>query len=79
MNKQFEELRASELYCPKCGTAQPVRERLLLVLPHSELHDYRCTNCGESVGSREVKAPPVIPGPAMPKTQRMRKHPGRAG
>ncbi len=56
--RQFDNLRASELYCPRCRTAQPVRERLLLVLPHSELHDYRCTACGVSVGSREVRQPP---------------------
>lgn len=57
--QQFENLRASELYCPKCRKAQPVRERLLLVLPGSELYDYRCTVCGTSVGEREAKAPPL--------------------
>ena len=57
--KQFEQFRASELFCPKCRIAKPVRERLLLVLPHSELYDYRCTVCGTSCGSREVKAPPL--------------------
>ena len=61
---QFEDLRATELFCPKCRVAQPVRERLLLVLPHAELHDYRCTVCGTSVGSREVTAPPVALRPA---------------
>lgn len=55
--RQFEELRASELYCPKCRTLQPVREKLLLVLPGAELYDYRCVTCGESLGSREVKIP----------------------
>ncbi len=70
MNRQFEDLRASELYCSKCKTAQPVREKLLLVLPHAELHDYRCTVCGESLGSREVKAPPVIPTTAVPSAAR---------
>lgn len=69
MQKQFENLRAAELYCPKCRVARPVRERLLLVLPHAELHDYRCTTCGESLGSREVRQPPIAPG-------RMRR-PGR--
>ncbi len=59
MPRQFENLRASELYCPRCRTARPVRERLLLVLPHSELFDYRCTVCGESLGSREVKTNPL--------------------
>ena len=55
---QFENLRASELYCPTCRKLQPVRERLLLVLPHAELYDYRCITCGLSLGSREVKASP---------------------
>ncbi len=52
--KQFDEFRASELYCPKCRRAQPVRERLLLVLPRVEIFEYRCAICSESVGTREV-------------------------
>ena len=51
---QFDTLRASSLYCRKCGKAMPVRERLLLVLPGREIHDYLCTGCGESLGRREV-------------------------
>jgi hypothetical protein len=35
-----------------------VRERLLLVTPSGEIHDYRCTVCGDSLGSREVKGQP---------------------
>ena len=54
--KQFETLRASSLYCLKCGTAMPVREKLLLVLPDKEIHDYLCTGCASSVGQREVTA-----------------------
>lgn len=54
--KQFETLRASSLYCQKCGTAMPVREKLLLVLPDKEIHDYLCTGCASSVGQREVTA-----------------------
>jgi hypothetical protein len=46
--------------------ARPVRERLLLVLPHAELHDYRCTVCGESLGSREVRTPPRPMMAALP-------------
>ncbi len=60
MPRQFENLTASEIYCPRCRTAQPVREKLLLVLPHAELYDYRCTVCGESLGSREVKVDPMM-------------------
>ncbi len=57
--KQFEDLRASELFCPKCRALQPVRERLLLVLPRAELYDYRCRACGTSCGSREVTGQPA--------------------
>lgn len=63
---QFQNLRAAELYCPRCRVARPVRERLLLVLPGKELHDYRCQVCGTSVGEREVAAPPVAMRPATP-------------
>ena len=66
MAKQFENLRASELYCPRCGMSRPVQERLLLVLPHGELHDYRCRFCGESLGSREVATPPPGLAPRDP-------------
>lgn len=52
--RQFENLRASTLYCRKCGTAMPVRESLLLVLPDKEIYDYLCVKCGESVGKKEV-------------------------
>ncbi len=54
MQSQFGAFRASELYCPKCRKSQPVRERLLLVLPSSELHEYMCAHCATSVGTREV-------------------------
>ncbi len=56
VRSQFGSLRASSLYCAKCGEAKPVRERLLLVLPEKELYEYLCTACGEAVGSREVSA-----------------------
>lgn len=52
--KQFENLRASSLYCNQCKAAMPVRERLLLVLPDKEIYDYLCTGCASSVGQREV-------------------------
>jgi hypothetical protein len=57
----FEELQASMLLCPRCRVARPVRERLLLVLPDGELHEYLCTACGASAGTRKVSgAPPVV-------------------
>jgi len=55
MEKSFEQLNASLLYCNKCGRAMPVRERLLLVLPDGELYDYTCQGCNNSVGSKTEK------------------------
>jgi hypothetical protein len=54
---QFEEFQAAVLFCSRCQKPRPVRERLLLVLPQGELHEYLCTACGASVGSRRVEAP----------------------
>jgi hypothetical protein len=54
----FRDLEASELFCPKCQGARPVRERLLLVLPDGDLHEYRCAVCATSLGTRLVKAGP---------------------
>ncbi|HEV2394513.1 MAG TPA: hypothetical protein VG146_19355 [Verrucomicrobiae bacterium] len=61
MAQQFGEFTASELYCPKCGRAQPVRERLLLVLPTGELHEFLCSQCATSLGKRTVTGPAVSP------------------
>lgn len=55
MSSQFKNLRASELYCPDCRVSRPVRERLLLVLPKAEIHEYRCVSCGKSLGTRDVQ------------------------
>jgi hypothetical protein len=56
----FEELQASVLLCPRCRVARPVRERLLLLLPDGELHEYLCSACGASAGTRKVTAPPAV-------------------
>jgi hypothetical protein len=56
--EQFQEFQASVLFCGRCQQARPVRERLLLVLPDGELHEYLCSACGSSVGSRRAQAPP---------------------
>lgn len=66
MADQFGSFVASELYCPKCQRAQPVRERLLLVLPTGELHEYVCARCATSLGKRTVSAPPVARPTARP-------------
>jgi hypothetical protein len=59
MNRQFGDLTASELYCPKCQRSQPVRERLLLVLPTGELREFLCTKCNSSLGKRTITGPSV--------------------
>ena len=63
--RQFRSLGASELYCPRCREATPVRERLLLVLPQGNLYEYRCAHCGTSTGTRtdeERDAGGIVPG-----------------
>ena len=59
MQQQFGSFTATELYCPKCRSAQKVRERLLLVLPTGELHEFVCASCGTSLGKRTVTVPAV--------------------
>lgn len=71
MSQQFGAFTASELYCPKCRGAQPVRERLLLVLPTGELHELVCARCGLSLGKRTVTGPAVtgaVPRPPRART-----------
>jgi hypothetical protein len=63
MKKSFDQFNAALLYCNKCGRAMPVRQRLLLVLPDGELHDYLCQACGSSVGSKTERATSSILGP----------------
>jgi hypothetical protein len=60
--RQFDELQASALFCGRCRAPQPVRERLLLVLPDGELHEYLCRQCGESVGKRKLTGGPLVMG-----------------
>ena len=57
MAKQYDDLRASLLYCERCRQAMPVSERLLLVLPDGNLYEYICQGCGGSVGSKTERAP----------------------
>lgn len=49
---QFEQLKATHLFCPTCRQSMPTRERLLLTLPSGDLYSYSCTRCGTDVGSR---------------------------
>ncbi|MBW2020887.1 MAG: cytoplasmic protein [Deltaproteobacteria bacterium] len=56
-NKQqaFKEFEASELFCPQCNRAVPVRKRLLLVLPEGDKYEYLCAFCATSVGTKLVR------------------------
>ena len=51
----YRDFDATELYCPKCKRAVPVRKRLLLILPEGDKYDYSCTMCGTSVGDKMVR------------------------
>jgi hypothetical protein len=48
----YKEFDATELYCPKCRQAVPVRKRLLLVLPEGDKYEYLCAYCSETVGTK---------------------------
>lgn len=52
--EQYRDFDATELFCPKCRRAVPVRKRLLLVLADGDKYDYTCTCCGTSVGEKMV-------------------------
>ena len=49
----FDEFEASELYCPRCRQSRPVRRHLLLLLPTGNKYEYRCAECGTTVGAKE--------------------------
>jgi len=51
----YKDFDATELFCPKCGQAVPVRKRLLLILQEGEKYDYSCAYCGTSVGDKLVR------------------------
>jgi hypothetical protein len=40
--QQYRDFDATELYCPHCRRAVPVRKRLLLVLAEGDKYDYTC-------------------------------------
>ena len=48
----YDQLEATELYCPQCGRAVPVRKFLLLILPDGDKYEYRCQFCGSKVGGK---------------------------
>ena len=52
--EQYKDFDATELFCPQCRRAVPVRKRLLLVLANGDKYDYMCAYCGTSVGDKLV-------------------------
>lgn len=48
----FKEFDATQLYCPRCKRAVPVKKRLLLVLSDGDKYEYLCAFCSESVGTK---------------------------
>jgi hypothetical protein len=55
--EQYRDFDATELFCPQCRRAVPVRKRLLLVLTGGDQYDYTCVFCGTSVGDKVVTEP----------------------
>jgi len=51
--RDFGQLEVSEVYCPTCKAARPVRRHLLLVLPTGNKYEYRCAVCGTSLGGKD--------------------------
>lgn len=55
MNRgHYRDFDATELFCPRCKKAVPVRKKLLLILSNGEKYDYSCVFCGTSVGDKMV-------------------------
>ena len=55
MRETYKDFDATELFCPQCKKAVPVKKRLLLILPEGEKYDYSCVFCGTSVGDKLAK------------------------
>jgi hypothetical protein len=56
----YQDFDATELYCPRCQRAVPVRKHLLLVLPEGDKYEYRCAFCSESVGTKVSRGQPPM-------------------
>jgi hypothetical protein len=54
MQQTYKDFDATELFCPQCKRAVPVRKKLLLILPEGEKYDYKCIYCGASIGDKMV-------------------------
>jgi hypothetical protein len=55
IRETYRDFEATELFCPTCKKAVPVRKRLLLVLADGDKYDYTCIFCGTSVGDKTVR------------------------
>jgi hypothetical protein len=55
MKESYKDFDATELFCPQCKRAVPVRKKLLLILQEGEKYDYSCVYCGTSVGDKMVR------------------------
>ncbi len=59
----YKSFDATELYCPRCQRAVPVRKRLLLIIPEGDKYEYVCAFCSHTVGTkidRETKPVRII-------------------
>ena len=54
MSRQFNEFKATELYCPKCGISQRVRERPSEV-PGENVIELLCFRCSTVVGKHTTE------------------------
>jgi len=61
MRQSYKDFEATELFCPKCKRAVPVRKKLLLILPEGDKYDYSCVYCGTSVGDKIVREQRNLP------------------
>lgn len=52
---QFDQLKATHLYCATCRRSMPTKERVLLMLPTGTLYGYTCQTCGGDVGTKTEK------------------------
>ncbi|MBI3894110.1 MAG: cytoplasmic protein [Candidatus Wallbacteria bacterium] len=50
---QFRDMNATQLFCPTCKRAMPVREKVALYLPTGVLYHYVCTQCDAVLGKKE--------------------------
>jgi hypothetical protein len=56
----YRDFDATELYCPRCRRAVPVRKRLLLIVPEGDKYEYLCAVCSSSVGTKITRGEPPL-------------------